>query len=1002
MKRSGDLRPSHYRPSQRQAKSSWISWTRNLWALVRTSSSQRKCLQPFCWSCPGRCKDGLLPLQGYHCPLSLHPSPGNRRRLGSHRPLQAEGMRYVRDRCTLPGRWRGLTPIDIKASLPHSELPEGCCMSDGYVQGCGQRDQPPRCAGHLQLALLDRLTQPPQSSTARGCEYLSNHERQCQSHWGTFSAGLTQLGCTQPGRSPRLGSRRERMIDGMNDGPVLARSRLFFSYFGLVIAFVLVWFLIGIDSILDLSTFVLIVFRLVQLTSSSLTFFEFGRRFSHLPRNWKKRKTFVSQLSSYYWRRNLELGVFGLVIIQSYHRLFGSTFSKLIFILPETQRPTFELRPSIGSLPLFMVMATAASRSAAQFQADVVATARKVVMVVTRINVPTSTSNLVVTLSAAMMVAEMRSPVLPHTSVAIWTATRVAPSSATVGTAAVLEERLIKFYPITAMRELMVLLGDWWMAFSAISAKVQVSAEDRSIASPLAESVDEEEVVAFARTLTLRSGHIKMWQILPNVVYLVVAGVDVFDHTRLAMPVSDGWFPMDVLCDVVCAGHHRGDDLEGRGAASCIGGCLVDSQPIPSNIVVCVSPIWRLALSLLACLTPGRDGVRATLPTDYEYNGAFYIHPAFLLADESRVMVIRTCLDAHFVTHSAQPMVCIPCVGGNGVLRTQIILHVQYMVLDSASYGMGPNSDSEANSAATLNLCIEPDLACYSETSSPLPSLRWIPQNQCVFGIGNQRQSNGGWLAGPLSWVLDPFPRVGIGTTHTRSEQVLQGWPPGDQRGTRLRRSQSYQTSSHQRLSNLLRPGLNPFGLNWRSRSWLSLFPITRLSMLDVGIDGPFLGTGSPFSYFGISFPERLLVLFSISLTVFRLLPLPSSSSTCPLFVFGSRVAPVAPWPRNWKKRRAREQESRSYHWWRNLEIGILGVTYVVFPLPSKDTEDLSDEVLVKSHYLAQQRDLSNGRMRNMFSLKNFVSVFIYILYQNPPVSFFVLGSPAREGARHE
>ena len=151
----------------------------------------------------------------------------------------------------------------------------------------------------------------------------------------------------------------------------------------------------------------------------------------------------------------------------------------------------------------------------------------------------------------------------------------------------------------------------------------------------------------------------------------------------------------------------------------------------------------------------------------------------------------------------------------------------------------------------------------------------------------------------------------------------------------------------------------------------------------------------------GISFPERLLVLFSISLTVFRLLQLPSSSSTCPLFVFGSRVAP-APCPRNWKRRRAREQESRSYHWWRNLEIGILGVTYFVFPLPSKDTEDLSDEVRVKSHYLAQQHDLSNGRMRNMFSLKNFVSVFIYILYQNPPVSFFVLGSPAREGAWHE
>jgi hypothetical protein len=381
------------------------------------------------------------------------------------------------------------------------------------------------------------------------------------------------------------------------------------------------------------------------------------------------------------------------------------------------------------------------------------------------------------------------------------------------------------------------------------------------------------------------------------------------------------------------------------------------------------------------------------------------------------------------------PLECLPGVEGNGVTRTQTAFSGQLVALDPTSFGLGPEFDSENCSAATLYWCCESESAVASDTETPSPShlnhyrpnLCWTPQNRYLSVIEDQCSSGCVWLVGLQCWVLDPFPRVGIGTTHIRSEQAPQCWPPGYQRGTRPRRAQSCQTSPQQRppcpspqycaklnmelssqrgqnlrQSNLRRPGSNPFGLNWRSRSWLSFFRITRLSMLDVGIDGPFLGTGSPFSYFGISFLERLLVLFSISLTVFRLLQLPSSSSTCPLFVFGSRVAPVAPWPRNWKKRRAREQESRSYHWWRNLEIGILGVTYVVFPLPSKDTEDLSDEEFrVKSHFPAQQHDLSNGRMRNMFSLKNFVSVFIYILYHYPPVSF-VLGSPAREGARHE
>ena len=366
--------------------------------------------------------------------------------------------------------------------------------------------------------------------------------------------------------------------------------------------------------------------------------------------------------------------------------------------------------------------------------------------------------------------------------------------------------------------------------------------------------------------------------------------------------------------------------------------------------------------------------------------------------------------------------------------QTRITLLGQLAALDSISYGLGPKADSENCSAATLYLCCESAVASVLETPSPSPLNHYRPSlcltlhNKCLSVLEDRGSSGWVWMVELQCWVLDPFPRAGIGTTHIRSEQARQWWSSGDQRGTRPRRAQSCQTSSQQRppcpspryyaklnvillsqsrqnpcQSKLLRLGPDPTGLNWRSRSWLSLCPITRLSMLDVGIDGPFLGTGSPFSYFGISFLERLLVLCSISLTVFRLLQLPSSSSTCPLFFIGSRVAPVAPWPRNWKKRRAREQESRSYHWWRNLELGILGVTNVVFALPSGDTEECPDYVLrARSHYLAQQHDLPNDGLRNMFSLKNFVSVFIYILYHSPPVSSFVLGSPAREGAPHE
>jgi hypothetical protein len=140
------------------------------------------------------------------------------------------------------------------------------------------------------------------------------------------------------------------MIDGMNDGPVHAMNRPFFSLVGLVIVLVLVCCLIGIDSILELGSFVLTVFRLFQLTSSSLTFFEFGRRLSHLPRNWKKRKTIATQLSQYYWWRNLELGVFGLVILHS-------TFSLLS---PKTS--PFELSSNVRLYLVFHDEALALSR----------------------------------------------------------------------------------------------------------------------------------------------------------------------------------------------------------------------------------------------------------------------------------------------------------------------------------------------------------------------------------------------------------------------------------------------------------------------------------------------------------------------------------------------------------------------------------------------------------------------------------------------------------------
>ena len=187
-----------------------------------------------------------------------------------------------------------------------------------------------------------------------------------------------------------------------------------------------------------------------------------------------------------------------------------------------------------------------------------------------------------------------------------------------------------------------------------------------------------------------------------------------------------------------------------------------------------------------------------------------------------------------------------------------------------------------------------------SEIRTPnLPRLRLVPQNCCLFVNRDRRSSSWGWLVGPHS-------------------SVPQGWPPGDQRVTRPRRSQSYRTSSHRRL-----PCLSP----------------RYCAKLNVVI------------------PNRY-----------------------------------------WQKRRARTLVFKRYYWWRTLE---LGTKCVGFSVPS--TEWWSDDGFhADFQHFAQQHESWNDRIRNLFTMKTYDPILLDRLHQYPPVPFFVLGSPAREGARHE
>jgi len=187
-----------------------------------------------------------------------------------------------------------------------------------------------------------------------------------------------------------------------------------------------------------------------------------------------------------------------------------------------------------------------------------------------------------------------------------------------------------------------------------------------------------------------------------------------------------------------------------------------------------------------------------------------------------------------------------------------------------------------------------------SEIRTPnLPRLRLVPQNCCLFVNRDRRSSSWGWLVGPHS-------------------SVPQGWPPGDQRVTRPRRSQSYRTSSHRRL-----PCLSP----------------RYCAKLNVVI------------------PNRY-----------------------------------------WQKRRARTLVFKRYYWWRTLE---LGTKCVGFSVPS--TEWWSDDGFhADFQHFAQQHESWNDRIRNLFTMKTYDPILLDRLHQYPPVPIFVLGSPAREGARHE
>jgi hypothetical protein len=66
-------------------------------------------------------------------------------------------------------------------------------------------------------------------------------------------------------------------------------------------------------------------------------------------------------------------------------------------------------------------------------------------------------------------------------------------------------------------------------------------------------------------------------------------------------------------------------------------------------------------------------------------------------------------------------------------------------------------------------------------------------------------------------------------------------------------------------------------------------------------------------------------------------------------------------------------------------------------------TEDQTDSgSKVECNQIAQQHELLYCRMRNFLFLKNYGSTYLYFLHQLSQISFFVLGSPAHEGARHE
>jgi len=71
--------------------------------------------------------------------------------------------------------------------------------------------------------------------------------------------------------------------------------------------------------------------------------------------------------------------------------------------------------------------------------------------------------------------------------------------------------------------------------------------------------------------------------------------------------------------------------------------------------------------------------------------------------------------------------------------------------------------------------------------------------------------------------------------------------------------------------------------------------------------------------------------------------------------------------------------------------------------LQSNGTYYLTDSELSVEYFdIAQRHELLKCRMRNLLFLKNFGSTSLWSLHQLSHISFFVLGSPAHEGAWHE